>query len=148
MENTNTHLNVYIFCDDETATLFNEPVLQVPEDTKELTDEMVREILIECLGHYKENKKYIPLVANWERDKVADAMWDLCTLIMNSAALIHPKHQEYLETYGNKLAESFGNDSSTYRACDAYNGMLKKLSVRVISFPAPDLDDPIHDYTV
>ena len=110
---------------------------------------MVREILIECLGHCDENEKYIPLAANWDRDKMADAMWELCTLIMDSAALVHPKHRDYLEAYGNELAKDFGGDSSTYRACRTYNEMLKKLAVRVIPFPIGDLDESAErDFTV
>ena len=142
-EDGNEFLNAYLFFDDESATLFELPVLTLPANTTELTDEMVREILEDCLHHSPENAKYLPLVAGWDRDKMADAMWELCCLIMNSVALIHPKHAGYLESYGNELAKDFGDDSSTYRACRTFNEMLKQLAVRVIPFPIPDFDQAV-----
>ena len=137
----NEYLDVYLFFDDETATMMDTPVLRVPPDTQELTDEMVREILVDCLGHQESNEKYIPLAAGWDRDKMADAMYALCCLILNNAALIEPKHAETISKVSDALGDCCGGDSSTYNACEAFGNVLKGLAVRVIPFPMPDLDE-------
>ena len=108
---------------------------------KRLTDEMVREILVDCLGHQESNEKYIPLAAGWDRDKMADAMYALCCLILNNAALIEPKHAETISKVSDALGDCCGGDSSTYNACEAFGNVLKGLAVRVIPFPMPDLDE-------
>lgn len=144
----NAYLDVYLFFDDETATMMDTPVLQVPPGTEELTDEMVREILIDCLHHQEENEKYIPLAAGWDRDKMADAMYALCCLILNNAALVEPKHAGTIRKVSDALGECCGSDSSTYNACGAFGDLLKGLAVRVIPFPMPDLDQgEDRDYT-
>ena len=137
----NEYLDVYLFFDDETATMMDTPVLRVPPNTQELTDEMVREILVDCLGHQESNKKYIPLAAGWDRNKMADAMYALCCLILNNAALIEPKHAETISKVSAALGDCCGGDSSTYNACEAFGNVLKGLAVRVIPFPMPDLDE-------
>lgn len=137
----NEYLDVYLFFDDETATMMDTPVLRVPPNTQELTDEMVREILVDCLGHQESNKKYIPLAAGWDRNKMADAMYALCCLILNNAALIEPKHAETISKVSAALGDCCGGDSSTYNACKAFGNVLKGLAVRVIPFPMPDLDE-------
>ena len=137
----NEYLDVYLFFDDETATMMDTPVLRVPPNTQELTDEMVREILVDCLGHQEGNKKYIPLAAGWDRDKMADAMYALCCLILNNAALIEPKHAETISKVSDALGDCCGGDSSTYNACEAFGNVLKGFAVRVIPFPMPDLDE-------
>lgn len=139
-EDGNNFLDVYLFFDDETATMMDTPVLRVPADTEQLTDEMVREVLVGCLGHRDENEKYIPLAAGWDRDKMADAMWSLSCLILNNAALIDPRHAETISKVSDALGECCGGDSSTYTACGAFSELLKGLAVRVIPFPMPDLD--------
>ena len=138
------YLDVYLFFDDETATMMDTPVLRVPPNTRELTDEMVREILIAKLGstkYLKDHEKYIPLAAGWDRDKMADAMYALCCLILNNAALIEPKHAETISKVSDALGDCCGGDSSTYNACEAFGNVLKGLAVRVIPFPMPDLDE-------
>jgi hypothetical protein len=142
-EDGNEFFNVYLFFDDQSATLVNVPVLKVPENTTELTDEMVRAILkwfLESL-HDGSGTKYIPLLENWDRDKMADAMWALCTVLLNRAAIVHPKHEDYLRKYGEELFKDFGGDTSTYRACRSFSETLKSLSLRVVSFPFSDLDE-------
>lgn len=142
-------LDVYLFFDDETATMMDTPILQVPANTEELTDEMVREILIDCLGHSEENEQYLPLVAGWDRDKMADAMWSLCTLILNKAALVPQKHRDTIGKIGEALDDLFGSDSSTYSACASFGRALEGFATRVIPFPMPDLDEgDKRDYTV
>lgn len=137
----NEYLDVYLFFDDETATMMDTPVLRVPPNTQELTDEMVREILVDCLGHQESNKKCIPLAAGWDRNKMADAMYALCCLILNNAALIEPKHAETISKVSAALGDCCGGDSSTYNACEAFGNVLKGFAVRVIPFPMPDLDE-------
>lgn len=137
----NEYLDVYLFFDDETATMMDTPVLRVPPNTQELTDEMVREILVDCLGYQESNKKYIPLAAGWDRNKMADAMYALCCLILNNAALIEPKHAETISKVSAALGDCCGGDSSTYNACEAFGNVLKGFAVRVIPFPMPDLDE-------
>jgi hypothetical protein len=133
------YLDVYLFYDDETATIMNEPVARVPLDTEELSGDVVRAILIQCL---KENglEEYVELAAKWEEEKATDAMYDLCTLILDSAALVEQKHAETIELVGAELSKLFGNDSDTYGACGVFNALLKSLAVRVISFPEPDFE--------
>jgi hypothetical protein len=142
-------LNVYLTFEGEKATMMRAPAHQVPADTTELTDDILREIFIGCLStdRTEENEKYVSLVAGWDSDKTVDAVYELCGLYPDNVALIERKHADTLRVVRSALDDCCGSDSSTYAACGAYNELLESLSVRVIPFPPIDPDGGRWDYT-
>jgi hypothetical protein len=133
--------NGYVFYNDETATLIEIPSFtDVPGDLEAVTDDMVREFLWDHI-----NEEWHPgitkeMVMSWSRAKAAQAIWDLCTLIIDTVVLIPKEHESLIKTVGNVLAESMGSDSSTYSACKSFNTILKGLAVKTLPFPCDNSD--------
>lgn len=128
-------LDLYLFNDDETATLFDSPVIQVPADTTELTDDMIRQILL-GVGYEGDGFDVVDEeVMTWSVEKVAAAMGDVYCLYMNKVALVPIGEQKTIEQVGEALIKMFGNDSATYKACASFGEFLTEKAVRVLDFP-------------
>lgn len=133
-------LNGYLFFDDESATLIEHPVIQVPAGTTELSTDQVREIFLSFFGDYSDEIITPEECADWSKEKIGQAMWDVHCLMMNKVALILPEHEEVITLMGDTLADQFGDDSSTYAACGTFAALLKALSVTIVDFPTSDSD--------
>lgn len=134
--------DLYLFNDDESATIFDDPVLtDVDENIEELSKEQLTKIVVDIL---KDNSEYTSLEeiedakANWSEEKLAQSVWDVGGLIFDSAAVIDSKHRETLKVVADVLFKQFGDDSSTYRACESFATLLKSLAVKIIPFPSFD----------
>lgn len=139
-ENGNKMLGIFLFCDDETATIWELPVAFVPENTAEISDEILREIVKSTLSQDDSNSQYVELADSWDRAKLTNAMWDLGGVIFDSAALVPSSDWEYLSQLGETLSKDFGCDSTTYRACAMFNEALKRSALKIIEFPAPNTE--------
>ena len=129
-------LDVYLFHGDESATLLNDPIGQVPDDTEEFTIDQLRELCINVFNttgvvHSFTNEEML----TWSKEQIGNELYETACLIMDSAALVDPKHAANIHDRGEKLYDRFGGDSSTYQACADFAWYLKDKAVRVIDFP-------------
>ncbi len=134
---------MYPFMDDESATLWNEPVLRdISSDIADLSRDQLAKVLTDMMAEDKEStpEEIEDALKNWSYEKLAQAMWDIHCLMFNSAAIVDPCHADMLFKVGEKLSERFGNDSSTYDACASFASILKAVAIKVIPFPAPNSD--------
>ena len=129
-------LDLYPFCDDETATLWDTPALTgVSVRLKEMTDDMLRDFYFDNTNTHVTRKE----LSEWSRARVAQAVWvDLC-LILNRAALVPRHYRTELATLGRVLASTMKDDSSTYQACKLFNDYLTEIAIKIIPFPEADL---------
>jgi hypothetical protein len=133
MERIKTGYLLYPFLDDETATLWSTSDIHGLPDQEEISHQQLVNIFMEGQG----NQPDIPssTVAQWSRDKIGQANWDVNTLIFDSVAIVSAEHAEMLKELGETLQEFFGSDGPTYRACKAFNTVLKRMAVKVLPFP-------------
>lgn len=128
---------LYPFYDDESATVFSEPIITVEADQppSEITEVLLRDILV-ALGMDKEKAEAMSY------GDLADAVWEEHTLILDSCAVIEDdgKVVEFLKETGDALMEGCGSDSCWYKASEAFSRILKNRAVVVLDFPFPSED--------
>lgn len=135
-----TTYNAYVFYNGETATIVEHPVLQnVAADIDGLTIEQVREVFAYFIGEYTDAEQ-IKGHESWSAARIAQAMWDVHTLMFDTCAIISSEHATLISKMGDVLSQQFGGDSSTYAACEAFNTLLLELAVKTIPFPEADSD--------
>ncbi len=126
--------HLFPFMDDESATVFNEPILVLEADQPptEITDQMLEQILV--------NLGTPPNVAmGREYQEMADDVWREHGLLLDSCAVIQADDDtlEFLKDIGDDLMEGCGSDSCWYRASAVFSRILKHKAVVVIDFPYP-----------
>lgn len=129
---------LYVFLDDESATIWDEPFSHSynPEQT-DLTLKQRVDLVSKAQNPRAFTREQI---AAWPEEAQYQFLWDRCTLQFNSVAVIPPEHEEMLRSVADACYESFGTDSSTYRAVEIFNRVLKGLAVKVFRIPIGDSD--------
>jgi hypothetical protein len=132
--------DLFLFLDDESATIMNDPVLTLDCIPDTLTTKQVRKIFENQFGDHSYIKLESLDTSTWSSAKIGQAMWDIHTLMMDSIAVIPSDNRDIIHDMGESLADMFGNDSSTYAACDTFNKLLKKNAVQILMYPSADSD--------
>jgi hypothetical protein len=124
------------FMDDETATIYHprnkkEIIPSFSFQKTEVNNEQICQILKEC--------KLNPDVYHSREEKLIALMED-GGLYFNKAAVVNIKHFKILNILQKACFKMFGDDSSTYAACNTFNAMLKELATNIIDFKMPDYE--------
>jgi hypothetical protein len=135
---------LYPFADGEySATLWGESRVRASPLQGAVTEQQLIEFLTDPKSYSSGEDADIPTkeyLAGFSVEKLGQCMWDYMGVCLDSAAIVPVRHAAYLKELGDKLVGNFGDDSSTYLACWMFSEMLKKLAVKVISFPTSDCD--------
>lgn len=127
--------NLYVFHDDESATIFDEPFSHTDDPTQdELTEEQKIDLAVRCSDCYEEPPAR-EIVATWSDKKKTAWRWESAGLIFDTVAIVPVEHAHAIEVLSNAMCNMFGDDSSTYAAVEAFNDTLKALSVKVFTIP-------------
>ena len=139
-EEGNEFLDLYLFCDDETATLWETPLVQVPANIEEIDDALLRRIFLNSLSEH--NRDYTEAeVEAMDRKALVAEFYHEIGVNLNKAALVPQSQRATIAKIGESLSEDFGGDSATYRACEHFGETLAAMAVKILDFPTYDEDD-------
>lgn len=133
--------NLYVFMDDESATLIECPVLRdVDPNMTELSLEQLREIVRFFYPNDSNCVFKVDEIDGWSREKLGQAMWDGYCLSFSTCAIISETEETKIKLVGEALWKTMGDDSSCYRACEVFATLLKESAVTLVDFPEFDSD--------
>jgi len=122
--------HLYVFFNDESATIFNYPFSTTEDPTQtDLTDEQWVDLTMACIGDAPFTHEQ---VANWSREQQTAARWDLGGLIFDTVAILPADLEHSIEVIGDACFDQVGDDSSTYAAVETFNTVLKEFAVKLI----------------
>lgn len=139
--------NLYVFHDDESATLFDYPISTTDDPNQnELTEEQEIDLAVRCANNQFHSFTR-EQIKNWSSAMRTTARWDFGSLIFDTIAIVPVEHENTLRVLGNALFESFGDDSSTYRAVETFNSVLKDLAVSTFKIDCDYGDEDLSKYS-
>lgn len=127
---------VYLFCNDESATVMNVPVLRgICPSVNELSLDHMRQIYIN-LNKMNDVDVDLKDIEEFTIQQLSEELNDQLTYRFTHAALVAPKQEGQVERRGDKfLNEMGGNDSDCYRAAEGFADYLSDIAIKVIEFP-------------
>lgn len=116
------------FNDDETATMYNDCGLMYEEGQTWLTDNQIRDILH---NNVWENEKQHDAIEKMTHEQLIVEYDDLYYGFTHFAVVPLEKYV-LLKEISDALFDCCGGDSSTYRACAAFNTAVRSHAIKVI----------------
>jgi hypothetical protein len=122
------------FCDDETATMYLCDI-SADIDQTNITYDQVKYIFNDNNEEIPEGYTLDQMIAELmysDREDENGNHYSMFCYQFSNLAIIDKKHYESLSEITDKLWEQCGDDSSTYKACEIFNSVVKTLATKVI----------------